>query len=426
MTKQQNIPSGYNPDSYRDSPLGPIPNDWEVKELSEITEKIGDGLHGTPEYVNSSIYYFINGNNIKAGSIIINTDTKCVSEEEYEKHRKELKYKTLLLSINGTIGNIAFYRNENIVLGKSAAYINCDDKNVDFLYYYLQSSFVQDFFEGELTGSTIRNLSLKSIREIPVKLPPLPEQRAIAACLCTWDNAITKVQALLAQKELRKKWLMQNLLTGKKRLKGFSGEWEEYHLGSLGETYTGLTGKSKEDFGKGKPYIPYLNIFNNAKIDITYFDFVAINENDNQNKVQYGDIFFTVSSETPDEVGMASVMLDEIEELYLNSFCFGFRLHNFKTLIPEFSSYFLRADAFREEIYKLSQGATRFNLSKTNLMKLNVILPTSKEQTAIAQVLQAADKEIQLLKNKVEKLKEQKKGLMQVLLTGKKRLAVKN
>ncbi len=147
---------------------------------------------------------------------------------------------------------------------------------------------------------------------------------------------------------------------------------------------------------------------------------------DNQNRVKYGDIFFTVSSETPDEVGMASVMLDEIDELYLNSFCFGFRLIDFNTLVPEFSSYFLRAKTFRTEINKLSQGATRFNLSKNNLMKLNIILPPIEEQTSIAQVLQAADKEINLLKAKVEKLKEQKKGLMQVLLTGKVRIKIDN
>ena len=272
------------------------------------------------------------------------------------------------------------------------------------------------------TGISVYSVSKTNLAKVKIPLPPLPEQKAIAHILGLMDEAINNNNQIIAQKELRKKWLMQNLLTGKKRLKGFNREWKEYHLGSLGDTYTGLTGKSKEDFGEGKPYIPYLNIFFNTKIDTTNFDYVKITEQDKQNKAQYGDIFFTVSSETPDEVGMASVLLEHIDELYLNSFCFGFRLHDFKTLVPQFSSYFLRADAFREEIYKLSQGATRFNLSKTNLMKLIVILPPIEEQIAIAQVLQAADKEIQLLKTKTEKLKEQKKWLMQVLLTGKKRL----
>ena len=100
-----------NNTTYKDSHLGKIPGDWEVKELEKITEKIGDGLHGTPEYVSSSEYYFINGNNLKDGLVQINADSKCVSKEEYLKHKKELKYKTILLSINGTIGSIAFYKN---------------------------------------------------------------------------------------------------------------------------------------------------------------------------------------------------------------------------------------------------------------------------------------------------------------------------
>ena len=210
-----------------------IPGDWEVAELGKITEKIGDGLHGTPEYINCSEYFFINGNNLKEGTIHITEGTKCVSEEVYLKHKKDLKYKSILLSINGTIGSVAFFKNEKIVLGKSAAYINCKGENVDFLFHYLQSKTVINFFEGELTGSTIRNLSLKSIREIPIPLPPLPEQRAITQVLSTADTAIHTTEKLIAQKELRKKWLMQQLLTGKKRLKGFGGEWKLITISKL-------------------------------------------------------------------------------------------------------------------------------------------------------------------------------------------------
>jgi type I restriction enzyme S subunit len=151
---------------------------------------------------------------------------------------------------------------------------------------------------------------------------------------------------------------------------------------------------------------------------------VDVKADESQNKVQYGDIFFTVSSETPNEVGMASVLLENVDELYLNSFCFGFRLYDFNTLLPEFGSYYLRSDVFRSEIYKLSQGATRFNLSKNSLMKLDILLPSLAEQTAIANILSAADSEITLAKQKLARLKEQKKGLMQVLLTGKKRVKI--
>ncbi|MDR6921089.1 restriction endonuclease S subunit, partial [Chryseobacterium sp. 2987] len=104
------------------------------------------------------------------------------------------------------------------------------------------------------------------------------------------------------------------------RFFGFTQDWERKKLGEIGETYSGLSGKTKEDFGTGKPYIQYKQVFDNSKIDISRFDYVRINETENQNRVKYGDILFTTSSETPEEIGMSSVLLDEIDELYLNSF----------------------------------------------------------------------------------------------------------
>src|SRR5690606_29055719 len=104
------------------------------------------------------------------------------------------------------------------------------------------------------------------------------------------------------------------------------GEWKEIELGNLGQTYSGLSGKTKEDFGSGKPYIPYLNIFSNSKINPNALELVEISPTERQNRVQHGDIFFTTSSETIEEVGMTSVLLNDLGEVYLNSFCFGFRL----------------------------------------------------------------------------------------------------
>ncbi|WP_407161470.1 restriction endonuclease subunit S [Aeromonas caviae] len=407
-----------------------VPNGWEVKHLSELASKVSDGIHKTPLYAESSGVYFINGNNLKNGSIVIQDSTNSVDENDAENHRKDLGERTILMSINGTIGNLAYYRGENVVLGKSAAYINVKNSvDLDFVYYVLSSSKTQAFYESELTGTTIRNLSIKSIKNTKVDTPPLPEQKKIAQILSTWDRAISTTEQLLANSQQQKKALMQQLLTGKKRLLDnngvrFSGEWKKSTLGNLGNTFNGLTGKTKDDFGFGKKYIPYINIFKNSRIDLEALDLVDVKEGESQSLTQFGDIFFTTSSETPDEVGMSSVLLDQVDEVYLNSFCFGFRLFDFKSLLPEFARYLLRSENIRSEIAVLGQGATRYNLSKKQLMKLELVLPNINEQKKIATILSTADQEIASLQQKLDTLKQEKKALMQQLLTGKRRVKV--
>ena len=135
-----------------------------------------------------------------------------------------------------------------------------------------------------------------------------------------------------------------------------------------------MTGKNSTHFGKGKPYIQYLQVFQNSRIDVDGFGFVEIGENESQNKVCSGDVFFTTSSETPNEVGTASVLIDEVENTYLNSFCFGYRV-NREYLLPEYARFAFRANGFRKRVVRLAQGSTRYNLSKSSLMKIETNLP---------------------------------------------------
>lgn len=200
-------------------------------------------------------------------------------------------------------------------------------------------------------------------------------------------------------------------------------DWDVKKLGEIGETYGGLSGKTKNDFDEGKyPYIPFMNIMSNPVIDLQYFDYVKIRSDEKQNKAIKGDLFFNGSSETPEEVGMCSVLQGDILNLYLNSFCFGFRLNkNLKTSGLYFS-YFFRSPMGRQLIFSLAQGATRYNLSKTNFMKLEIPYPEPVEQTAIATVLSETDASIEHLEKLIAKKKAIKQGAMQQLLTGKKRL----
>ncbi|MFV9632018.1 MAG: restriction endonuclease subunit S, partial [Methanosarcinales archaeon] len=169
--------------------------EWEVKTLENITTEIGDGIHSTPQYILYSDFFFVNGNNLIDNSIKITDNTMCVSEIEYNRHKKKLNLLTILLSINGTIGNIAFFNDEKIILGKSAAYININNSvSRSFIFYLLQSSSIKNYFEDELTGSTIRNLSLKTIRNTPILLPAFPEQQAIAQILSDMDTEIESLK----------------------------------------------------------------------------------------------------------------------------------------------------------------------------------------------------------------------------------------
>lgn len=165
-------------------------NNWKKDKLGNLCYRIGDGLHGTPSYVDDSDIFFINGNNLKDGKILITDDTKKVSEETLVDNQKDLNKNTLLLSINGTIGNLAFYNGEKIMLGKSASYLNFKTEINNFYYYYLQLKGVQDYLYNIATGSTIKNLGLKSINELEVPVPKENEWKGIAKVLSDLDAKI--------------------------------------------------------------------------------------------------------------------------------------------------------------------------------------------------------------------------------------------
>ena len=414
MTQNKNILQGY-----KESFLGIIPKEWEVKRIKDYGKVLTGSTPPTSEQDNyGSDFLFVSPADLLDKKYITTTEKK-LSDKGFSVSRVMPKGTVLFTCIGSTIGKSGI-ASTNLTSNQQINAVICNKHNYnEFLYYELcyKSNRIK-LFAGKQAVPIINKTDFENIS---IVCPSLQEQQKIAEILSIWDVAIEKQTQLITQLETRKHGLMQQLLTGKKRVKGFEEKWKKYHLGNLGDTYSGLTGKNKDDFGEGKPYIPYLNIFNNPKIDKTYFEFVKVGTSENQNKTQYGDIFFTVSSETPNDVGMASVLLENIE-VYLNSFCFGFRLHDFNTLLPEFGCYYLRSEDFRSKIYKLSQGATRFNLSKNSLMKLYVVLPTLEEQNAIADILSTADTGIVLAKKKLASLKEQKKGLMQVLLTGKKRV----
>ncbi|KLU65778.1 EcoKI restriction-modification system protein HsdS [Desulfosporosinus acididurans] len=172
------------PEIAEDEKLFDIPDTWIWVRLKDLTENIGDGIHGTPNFDSTGNYYFINGNNLDNGKIILKADTQRVGFDEYEKYRKPLTLTTVLISINGTIGNIAYYNDEPVILGKSACYIALIKLMYkEYIHILLSSQFFLDYAVSKATQTTIKNVSLKAIRMLPVPLPPLAEQKRIVAKL---------------------------------------------------------------------------------------------------------------------------------------------------------------------------------------------------------------------------------------------------
>lgn len=203
----------------KSSDLGEIPEDWDVVCINEIATLIGDGIHSTPTYDSNGDYYFVNGNNIHRGKLKLTENTNKVSEAEFKKHKKNINERTLFLSINGTIGNLAYYKNEPIILGKSAAFINIKTStNLEYAYHMLSHEETQQRFEDGLTGSTIKNLGLGTIKSTLIPIPKLEEQTAIATILSDMDNEIQTLEQRLAKTRQIKQGMMQQLLTGRTRL----------------------------------------------------------------------------------------------------------------------------------------------------------------------------------------------------------------
>ncbi len=194
------------------------------------------------------------------------------------------------------------------------------------------------------------------------------------------------------------------------RFAGFTDAWKLRKLGEMGTTYNGLSGKTKADFGHGNAnYVTYINVFSNAIVDLKMVEPIEIDSN--QNTVRCGDVFFTTSSETPDEVGMSSVLLEDLDNTYLNSFCFGYR----PTIERDnnYWAYMLRSDDVRRKFVRLAQGISRYNISKTKVMDIDVQIPNLSEQCQIGAFFRSLDRLISLHLRKLERLQNIKKSFLE-------------
>lgn len=397
--------------------------DWFVKKLSDLLT-FKNGVNAAKEDYGNG-YKFINVLDIIQNDYITHEriiGSVKISESEFKNNIVE--YGDILFQRSSEtreeVGQANVYLDREVT-ATFGGFVIRGKKKVEYDPSFMNALLKTMRSRKEITsksgGSTRYNIGQDTLSQVIIFTTRLEEQQKIATFLTTVDERISLLQKKKAKLEEYKKGVMQKLFSQEIRFKDENGndfpDWEKKMLGEIGNTYNGLTGKTKVDFGEGKPYVQYMQIFSNSKIDVDGFGLVEIDEGENQSKVQYGDVFFTTSSETPNEIGTASVMLEEVSEVYLNSFCFGFRPNSLTELVPYFSRYLFRSELFRREIIKLAQGSTRFNMSKVELMKLKVLLPDEEEQIKIAAFLTSLDDSIESIEIEIDGSIEYKNGLLQ-------------
>ncbi|AMC11927.1 hypothetical protein Lupro_11905 [Lutibacter profundi] len=384
--------------------------EWDIKTLDQITTRIGDGIHSTPEYNDNGNYYFINGNNLVDGKIEIFETTKKVEESEAIKHNRELSDRTILLSINGTIGNLAFYTNEKVMLGKSAAYLNIrNEVDKEFIYNSLKISKTQNFFFSELTGSTIKNLSLKTIRETKIPIPTPAEQTRIATFLSAVDKRINLLQKKKAQLEQYKKGVMHKLFSQTIRFKYDNGnnfpDWEEKMLGEVGIFISGI-GFANIEQG-GQTGIPFLKVSdmnlvgNNKKITVAN-NYVNIEQIE---RLKYKPIL--EDSIIFAKVG-AAIFLER--KRIASNFLID---NNMMSYTPKGEIKFFKHLFDTLRLSKFAQVGALPSYNASDLKTIKIRLPSKPEQQKIAKFLSSIDKSIENVGKQIEASQEWKKGLLQ-------------
>ena len=288
-----------------------------------------------------------------------------------------------------------------------------------FLLSLVQSDRFVKVVLDNCTGTSYPAINANDLAEIEVAAPSDEnEAQKIGTIFRNLDHLITLHQRKYDKFVATKKALIEKIFPKKAsnvpqlRFKGYESPWQNKTLGKIGTTYTGLSGKTKDDFGHGEArFVTYVNVFKNPIADVKGVDFVEIDAS--QNIVKNGDVLFTTSSETPEEVGMSSVWLGDTENTYLNSFCFGYRLFSSEKIDPLYLAYLLRSPEIRKEFQFLAQGISRYNISKTKVMDIVISVPEDyEEQVKIGKLFFNLDMLIELTQKKYEKLESLKKAIL--------------
>ncbi|MDD7710424.1 MAG: restriction endonuclease subunit S [Alistipes sp.] len=377
--------------------------EWEKCVLGDYGKVVTGNTPPTKDIENyeNGTYLWASPADLGTHKLISETKTK-LSSKGFTKTRPLSKGSVLVTCIGSTIGKTGMATREMSTNQQINSIVVNENNDNEFVYYVVQSAFPH--YLSSIAVQAVPIISKSSFELLPSKRPSLQEQNKIGKFLSLLDERISTQHRLIDR--------LQSLMIGLN-----NSLYEQYgndittSFMELGYSYSGLSGKSAKDFGSGKPFITYLNVYSNIIVDETDYQYVRINDGEKQNIVRTGDVLFTLSSETPEEVGIGSVYLGE-KEVYLNSFCFGIHIERNQLAYSPYLSYYVTSTAFRKFIYPFAQGSTRFNLCKADFEKASIKLPSLDNQKRISAMLDCIAEKIRAEKAILEYYNIQRQYLL--------------
>lgn len=435
--ENQKIPPGY-----KKTEIGIIPEDWEVVRFKDFVYfQEGPGLTSDLFKGRKEGIPFLNIRCIQENKIL-KEKLQYISEDKVKKHLRHflLKENDIVVTSSGTLGRSVIIKKGDLPLLLNTSIIRMNPLRVElyrlYLKYFIESLFFQKEIYRLSTGSAQSNYGPSHLKKIPLILPPLPEQRAIARILSDIDALIESLDKLIEKKKNIKKGAMQELLTGKRRLQGFGKgkgykktelglipeDWEVNRLGDFVKLEGGYSFESEFFCKTGIPIIRISNI-QNQRIDfknlVYYPRYLKL---PNRFIVKNGDILIAMSGATTGKVGLYK----KNKYSYQNQRVGKFAIKNENRVNSEFLFYIVSDDLFKEKLKKKLEQAAQPNISGYQIEDIEIFLPPPPEQRAIARILSDMDAEIEALERKKKKYEMLKKGAMEQLLTGKVRVIEKN
>lgn len=425
---------------YKHTKLGWIPRDWAILTGKDISLKITKG--SSPRWQGFSYQdtgvLFVTSENVRLGFMDISRPKYLPVKFNDKAKNSVLQKGDILINIVGaSIGRSCIFTIDEIANINQAVCLLRPKTQFSSIYLsnFLQLSTSVTRLLNTQTESARPNLTLEDIRNFQFLLPPLPEQQKIAQILSTWDKAIEQQEQLIKKKERLKQGLMQQLLSGKKRFPGFDGKWEEYAFGDVFDflkTYSFSRAQLTDEanvsdtlyFHYGDIHATYSQPIVNCTVTKVPWLLPDFSVQSSNSYLQDGDLIIADASEDYEGVG-ACIELSGLNGKKAISGLHTIAVRDKSGLTAQyFRAYILKNPMVALRVKQIATGSKVYGISKTNMTKLTIILPPIEEQEKIASILSSADEEIKVLKQRLDKLKCQKKGLMQKMLTGEVRVKV--